>query len=321
MIDSCGRYIDYIRISVTDRCNLRCRYCMPPEGVEQVSHSSILTFDEILRIAGIFGRAGIRHIKITGGEPLVRKGVTLLIADLKKVPGIETVTMTTNGLLLEENLPALTAAGIDGINISLDTLKKDRYLKLTGSDGLMQVLSAIDACSDYPQIRLKINAVTLADINRDEICALAALTAIKDVDVRFIEVMPVGQGRQMKGYSQTEIFFELERKIGTLQPAESEGGKGPAVYYRLPGCKGRIGFISPMSRKFCGSCNRVRLNAQGFLKACLQQEEGVSLRELMRSGASDEEILAAIKNTIYNKPEGHNFATKNVEDFMSQIGG
>ena len=319
MIDRLGRNIDYMRISVTDRCNLRCRYCMPEEGVEQVGHDEILTFDEILRLAEIFSAAGIRHIKITGGEPLVRRGITSLIADLKKVPGIDTVTMTTNGILLEENLPALAAAGVDGINISLDTLKSERYELLTGTDGLMKVLSAIDACSAYPQIKVKINAVTLADINRDEILSLAAIAAVKDVDVRFIEMMPVGQGQKMKGYSQDEIVEKLTSALGQPEPAEA--GNGPSVYCKFPALRGRIGFISPMTHKFCGNCNRVRLSSQGFLRACLQSDEGADLRELLRGGADDAAILRTIKNVIYNKPEGHHFSTENVPQFMSQIGG
>jgi len=323
MLDNQGRNIDYIRISVTDRCNLRCRYCMPEEGVQQVAHDEILTFDEILHLARIFAMAGISHIKITGGEPLVRKNVTALIKDLKKIPGIETVTMTTNGLLLEENLPALADAGVDGINISLDTLKQERYKELTGTDGLGQVLSAIDACGDFPQIKIKINAVTLADFNRDEILALASVAAMKEIDVRFIEMMPVGLGRYMKGYSQDEIFARLTDALGTPEPLPK--GTGPAEYFRFPGFRGRIGFISAVTHKFCGSCNRVRLSSQGFLKTCLHYEDGTDLRSLIRSSMPDEEILSIIEATIKNKPAGHNFGAAETAGYekkiMAQIGG
>lgn len=322
MIDRQGRNIDYIRISVTDRCNLRCRYCMPAEGVQQVSHSEILTFDEILRLAGIFSRAGIRHIKITGGEPLVRRGITGLIKDLKKVPGIETVTMTTNGILLAESLPALAEAGVDGINISLDTLQQDKYRLLTGTDGLHTVLDAIDAAGDYPQIKFKINTVTLADVNRSEVSAIAAIAATKSIDVRFIEMMPMGPGRDMAGYGQDEILDELTRTFG--QPETAGSGTGPAAYYKFSDFKGRIGFISPISHKFCGDCNRVRLTAQGFLRTCLQYEEGADIRALLRSGADDETILLAIEKAIYNKPEGHSFGMDEdtaVSQIMSRIGG
>lgn len=322
MIDRQGRNIDYMRISVTDRCNLRCRYCMPAEGVQQVSHSEILTFDEILRLAVIFGHAGIRHIKITGGEPLVRRGITGLIKDLKKVPGIETVTMTTNGILLAENLPALAEAGVDGINISLDTLQQDKYRLLTGTDGLHTVLDAIDAAGDYPQIKFKINTVTLADVNRSEVSAIAAIAATKSIDVRFIEMMPMGPGRDMAGYGQDEILDELTRTFG--QPETAGAGTGPANYYKFSDFKGRIGFISPISHKFCGDCNRVRLTAQGFLRTCLQYEEGADIRALLRSGADDESILLAIEKAIYNKPEGHSFGASGdtaVSQIMSRIGG
>ena len=297
MIDRQGRNIDYMRISVTDRCNLRCRYCMPAEGVQQVSHSEILTFDEILRLAGIFGHAGIRDIKITGGEPLVRRGITGLIKDLKKVPGIETVTMTTNGILLAESLPALAEAGIDGINISLDTLQQDKYRLLTGTDGLHTVLDAIDAAGGYPQIKFKINTVTLADVNRSEVSAIAAIAATKSIDVRFIEMMPMYDS----GDFGADSFISNKKVLEYLPeavPMPHDGGV--ATLYRLPGAMGNIGLISPVNAHFCAECNRLRLTSDGKLKPCLHSGDEYSIKGLDKDG-----MRKVFEEAIWNKPAWH----------------
>ena len=329
MKDQFGRNIDYIRISVTDRCNLRCRYCMPDCGVEQVPHSKILTFSEIVRLTERFADCGIRKVKITGGEPLVRRDVTDLIRQIKAVPGIEDVTLTTNGVLIgqkPELAETLAEAGISGINISLDTLKKDRYAMLTGSDSLEDVLRAVDVCSSLPELKVKINTVTLAEYNRDETEDLAWLAHDRNVDVRFIERMPMGMAGRYGVFSQDWILKRLEKEYG---PAAADRGpkegNGPAVYYRLDGFRGRIGFISALSHMFCRECSRVRLTSEGLLKPCLQHAGGADLQQLLREGADDEILLAVIQKTIYNKPQQHCFLDEEPEDAekktMSLIGG
>ena len=319
MKDRLGRAIDYIRISITDRCNLRCGYCMPECGVPSVSHDMILRFDEIVRLVKLFCSLGIKNVKITGGEPLVRKGAVGLIKDIKSVEGIEKVSLTTNGILLSENLNALAEAGIEGINISLDTLDRQKYMKITGFDGLNTVLKVIDECRAFPEIRIKINAVTLDDYNRDEICALADFAAGAGATLRFIEMMPIGLGNGFGGYSQDEILAVLEEAYGPAKTINEKVGSGPAQYYGFEGFKGRIGFISPMSHKFCSSCNRIRLTSEGLLRPCLGSDEGVDLRKPMRNGASDEELARIIHDGIVNKPSGHRFET--TDSLMSKIGG
>ena len=332
MLDQFGRNIDYIRISVTDRCNLRCRYCMPECGVEAVPHSEILNFDEILRLTEVFASLGIRKVKLTGGEPLVRRGIVDLIRQMKVVPGIDEITMTTNGVLIgqkPELAQELADAGISGINISLDTLKQERYEVLTGTDGLEDVRKAIDTCCMVPGLKVKVNAVTLAEYNRDEVRDLAKLAKDRRLDVRFIELMPVGLGRNFGSFRQDWILNELEQAYGTVrEETERKEGNGPAVYYRLDGFCGKIGFISALSHQFCGDCNRVRLTSEGFLKPCLQYRDGVDLKALLRSGVSDETLREAIAAGIYGKPRQHEFCSETSgneegkeEKNMSFIGG
>lgn len=319
MKDRLGREIDYIRISITDRCNLRCVYCMPGCGVPSVPHDMILRFDEIVRLVKIFCSMGIKNVKITGGEPLVRKGTVGLIKDIKAMGGIEKVSMTTNGILLSENLKALAEAGVDSINISLDTLDRQKYLNITGFDGLDTVLKAIDECRAFPEMKVKINTVTLADYNRNEICAFADFAADMGVTLRFIEMMPLGLGTGFGGYNQDEIMTVLEEAYGPAKTINEEVGSGPAKYYSFEGMEGRIGFISPMSHKFCGSCNRIRLTSEGLLRPCLGSDKGVDLRKPMREGASDEELASLICEGITDKPAGHRFET--TDSLMSKIGG
>ena len=319
MKDRLGREIDYIRISITDRCNLRCGYCMPECGVPSVSHDMILRFDEIVRLVKIFCSLGIKNVKITGGEPLVRKGAVGLIKDIKAIDGIEKVSLTTNGILLSENLNALAEAGIEGINISLDTLDRQKYMKITGFDGLNTVLKVIDECRAFPEIKIKINAVTLDDYNRDEICTLADFAADMGVTLRFIEMMPLGLGTGFGGYNQDEIMTVLEEAYGPAKTINEEVGSGPAKYYSFEGLKGRIGFISPISHKFCRSCNRIRLTSEGLLRPCLGSEMGTDLRKPMRDDASDEELASLICEEIMNKPAGHCFEA--TDSLMSKIGG
>lgn len=312
MKDRRGRTIDYLRISVTDRCNLRCAYCMPAEGAVSVPRREILSFDEIIRIAGICSKKGITKVRLTGGEPLVRKDVCDLVARLKKVPGIRQVMMTTNGILLGQNFENLMASGLDGINISIDTLNPEKYRKLTGGGCLDTVLRAFERCASSPFIKTKINTVLLGEENADEISDIAQLAQTRPVDVRFIELMPIGPARKFRGLLQEMAAADLRKTFGEplaydLDSAEPDG---PARYYGFNGFEGRIGFITPFSHAFCGSCNRIRLTPEGVLKLCLYHPDGVDLKSLLRGGFDDGAISCAIDKAVWNKPVKHGFGSK-----------
>lgn len=320
MQDKTGRTIDYMRISITDRCNLRCRYCMP-DGVEWVSMSDILTFEEIRRVAAAAAGLGIRHIKVTGGEPLVRKGCCGLIKMLKELSGIEKVTITTNGILLDRYLEELTKAGIDGINISLDTLDPELYRVLTGGGELAAVLDSIRRASGL-SIPVKINAVSL-DLRefagqrglpwREELGWRGVLSLAQQypVDVRFIEMMPIGYGKDFQTIDHQKLLAEIYELYPDMTEDHRIHGFGPAVYYQIPGFQGSLGLISAIHGKFCGECNRIRLTAMGYLKPCLCYESGTDLRPVLRSGDSDsvkeERLKAIIQKDIWNKPGAHCF--------------
>lgn len=324
MLDIYNRKIDYIRISITDRCNLRCIYCMPEEGIKLIDHKEVLSYEEIIRLCRQFAKIGISKVKITGGEPLVRKDVHKLIKAIKEIDGIDNVTMTTNGILLENVIDDLVNAGLDAVNISIDTLREDRYREITRLGDINKVMRGIKKCLTYKNLKVKINCVPIKGENEEELLDLINLCKDNDISIRFIEVMPIGLGRNMKGFSDEEVIDIVEKNLGKLTPYHGKLGNGPSTYYSLEGYKGKIGFISAVNHKFCESCNRVRLTCEGFLKACLQYNIGTDLRELLRSGKSDEEILEAIKNTIYNKPEEHSFnliIEKEEQKAMSQIGG
>lgn len=325
MLDKLNRKIDYLRISVIDRCNLRCVYCMPEEGIESIPHDEILTYDEILRICEIVSELGIRKIKITGGEPLVRKDIVNLIRDIKNIDKIEQVTLTTNGILLHEMLDDLYDAGIDAINISLDTLNKDNFKKITRRDGLEKVLMSIDKAYDLG-IRVKINCLAIRDFNLREIVEIASFAKDREIDVRFIELMPIGFGKKYTQIDNDEILSILESRFGTFEIVTEKRGNGPAKYYRNQNMKGCIGFISAISHEFCESCNRIRLTSSGFLKLCLHYNKGIDLKGPIRNGISDEDLKKLIHNTIWNKPISHKFGHASEEQDielknMVQIGG
>lgn len=325
MLDKLNRKIDYLRISVIDRCNLRCVYCMPEEGIESIPHDEILTYDEILRICEIVSELGIRKIKITGGEPLVRKDIVNLIRDIKNIDKIEQVTLTTNGILLHEMLDDLYDAGIDAINISLDTLNKDNFKKITRRDGLEKVLMSIDKAYDLG-IRVKINCLAIRDFNLSELVEIASFAKDREIDVRFIELMPIGFGKKYNQIDNDEILSILESRFGTFEIVTEKRGNGPAKYYRNQNMKGCIGFISAISHEFCESCNRIRLTSNGFLKLCLHYNKGIDLKAPIRSGISDEDLKELIHDTIWNKPLSHKFGHTNGEKDievknMVQIGG
>lgn len=325
MLDKLNRKIDYLRISVIDRCNLRCVYCMPEEGIESIPHDEILTYDEILRICEIVSELGIRKIKITGGEPLVRKDIVNLIRDIKNIDKIEQVTLTTNGILLHEMLDDLYDAGIDAINISLDTLNKDNFKKITRRDGLEKVLMSIDKAYDLG-IRVKINCLAIRDFNLRELVEIASFAKDREIDVRFIELMPIGFGKKYTQIDNDEILSILESRFGTFEIVTEKRGNGPAKYYRNQNMKGCIGFISAISHEFCESCNRIRLTSIGFLKLCLHYNKGIDLKEPIRNGISDEDLKKLIHDTIWNKPISHKFGHASEEQDielknMVQIGG
>lgn len=308
MKDSFGRNIDYMRISITDRCNLRCKYCMP-EGIESIPMSEILTFEEIRMLVECAAKLGIRHIKVTGGEPLVRRGCCDLIASLKAVPGIEKVTITTNGVLLSRYLERLLAAGVDGINVSLDTIDPAGYAAITGSDVAEEVIASIKEAAKYP-VPVKINAVSLASQTSDWE-GLLSIAKEYPVDVRFIEMMPIGYGKKFASVGNDELLDAIRRNHPDMTEDYRVHGSGPAVYYQIPGFRGSVGFISAIHGKFCGSCNRVRLTSKGYFKTCLCYDKGVDLREVLRADRKEEEkrdmLVNQIRQAILEKPDAHCF--------------
>lgn len=320
MKDGFGRTIDYLRISVTDRCNLRCRYCMPEEGVEWLSHEQILRYEDILRLAAIFAKLGVRKVRLTGGEPLARKGLATLVAGLRAIDGIREVAVTTNGTLLAAQLPGLLAAGLTGVNISLDTLREETFRRITRREGVGRTVAAIDDCL-AAGLPVKVNCVPIAP--EEELVELAGLARDRPLAVRFIELMPIGLGKDLHGRREDELRTLLERAYGSLTPYEGHLGSGPSRYVSPPGFQGQIGFISSLSHQFCDRCNRVRLTANGFLKTCLQYDRGVWLRPLL--DGPDEALERAIVAAVRDKPAAHQFAKRKVaggeRHIMSQIGG
>lgn len=328
MKDRYGRTIHYMRISITDRCNLRCRYCMP-EGITTVPMEAVLTYEEIVQVCRVAARAGISRLKITGGEPLVRAGCAELIGMLKKIPGICQVTMTTNGVQLHQYLPQLLENGLDAVNISLDTLQPAVYEAITGRQELSQVLRNIELAVQSG-LRVKLNCVLIKGQNDAEWQELAELTQQLQTDVRFIEMMPIGYGKRFAPVSNEELLGKLYEKYPDLEEDTRIHGNGPAVYYRMKGAGGSIGLISAIHGKFCSSCNRLRLTSQGKLKPCLCYTDGVDVRSILREkeGASrqslEERLYAAFCQAVDEKPKMHRFeisgaVTENAQ--MVQIGG
>ena len=323
MLDRYGRVINYLRISVTDRCNLRCCYCMP-EGVQDVGMKNILTFEEIWEIVRTGVSLGITHILITGGEPLVRKGCVDLIRGIREIPGVETITMTTNGVLLGNYGKQLKEAGVDGVNISLDTLDPEEFYKITGKRELQEVLAGIRAVKTAG-LPVKLNAV-----NRKELdpIPLVRYAQEENLPLRFIEMMPVGYGKKYVGRSNEELRETLEAVCGkaecmTNREELSRMGSGPAVYYQFSDLKVPVGFISAIHGKFCDTCNRVRLTAEGYLKLCLCYDEGEDLRRVLREGEK-ENLRTIMEQTIFRKPAAHCFehpAEMTERHEMVKIGG
>lgn len=326
MIDGYGRNIDYIRISVTDKCNFRCVYCMPQDEKIRILKEDSLTDEHIKRLCRNFASIGMKKIKITGGEPLLRNNIEELIKAIKSINGIEYVSLTTNGLYLGQKAKALKEAGIDGINVSVDSLNKDLFHKITGSDNYDKVMEGISKVLQYEIPNIKINCVAIKGYNENQLTEIAALAKDNNISVRFIEMMPIGYGKSFGMIKEDEIKEELQRKYGELKICTNNKGNGPAVYYNLNGFKGSIGFISAVSHKFCSECNRVRLTSSGFLKNCLQYDEGIDLKSYLNSEVSDDVLMKIIKDSIFRKPISHifdcEFKNENIELLtMAQIGG
>jgi cyclic pyranopterin phosphate synthase len=322
--DSFQRPINYLRISVTDRCNLRCVYCMPEAGVTLMSHGDILTYEEIYTVAKVAAGLGINKIRFTGGEPLVRLGLADLVKMLAGIDTIDDISLTTNGILLAQNAATLKAAGLRRVNISLDTLQPEKFHRITRCGELANTLEGIKAAHEAGLEPVKINMVVMAGINDDEVIDFARKTVSEGWHVRFIEHMPVNGEEPIaeRLFSVSEMRKRIET-LGTLEPWKVDVGNGPAKYFRLPGAAGTIGFITPITEHFCYQCNRLRLTADGKLRPCLLSEEEIDLRGPLRSGASPDEIKRLIEQAIARKPQGHHLAEgrkRNGRPF-SQVGG
>lgn len=318
MKDSFGREINYLRISVTDLCNLRCRYCMPQEGIPKLSHEDVLSVEEIEILAKAFVNLGINKIRLTGGEPLVRRGILDIVERIGKLEGIKDFAITTNGVLLKNLAQELKNRGLKRVNISLDTLKEEKYKYITRIGNIKDVLEGIEAAKKVGLTPIKINTVLVRGFNDDEIEDLARLTEREEIDVRFIELMPIGEALKNESikYISNQIVLE---KLPELIPLEKKDPSSPAVYYKLPNAKGRIGLINPISCKFCKYCNRVRLTAQGKMKLCLHSDEEVDLKEALRKGQDIESIII---DAINRKPESHQLESgQYITKKMYQIGG
>lgn len=318
MKDSFGREINYLRISLTDRCNLRCKYCMPEDGISKFSHDEILTLEELYEIIEIFVELGINKIRFTGGEPLVRKGIVELISKVSKLHGVKDIAMTTNGILLKEYAKDLKDAGLNRVNISLDTLDEDKYRTITRGGNLHRILEGIEEAKKVGLTPIKINTVLIGGFNDDEIESLVGLTERENIDLRFIELMPIGEAASWA----KENFISNNRvleKVGSLLPVPREDISSPAVYYKLPNGKGKVGIINPISCKFCENCNRVRLTSQGRLKLCLHSDIEIDIREALNSG---QDIKKLIIDSIGKKEESHHLEDgEYIKRNMNQIGG
>ncbi len=306
LTDTFGRRHTYLRISLTERCNLRCTYCMPADGVDLLPRHHLLSFEEIIRLSRLFAALGVSKIRLTGGEPLVRKDVSALAAALARLPGIETLAMTTNGLLLDRHLDLLCAAGLRIVNISLDTLRADRFLTITRRSGLEQVIRSVDLALNAGLDAVKMNCVVMRGVNDDELVDFARFAADRDIEIRFIEYMPFGgNGWQNKTFvPYPEMIRVLQEAFPGMHPT-SDDPHATAKTWRIPGFTGELGFITSMSEHFCGGCNRIRLMADGNLKVCLFGRGEVSLRDAMRDGASDDELTALIDAAINGKKASH----------------
>ncbi|MGB0466916.1 MAG: GTP 3',8-cyclase MoaA [Pontibacterium sp.] len=326
LIDGYGRKIDYIRLSVTDRCDFRCVYCMA-EDIQFLPRAKVLSLEELAALGEAFVSLGIKRIRLTGGEPLVRRGIVDLVARLSALPGLDEVTLTTNGSQLSKFARPLKAAGLKRINVSLDSLDPQRFARMTRRDRLHQVLAGIDTAVETGFERIKLNAVVMKNHNADEILTLVEYAQQRNIDISFIEEMPLGQVQthdRKQVYCSSDDVRQVVESAYTLLPSTDTTG-GPSRYYRIPGAQGRVGFISPHSHNFCSSCNRLRVTAEGRLLLCLGQENSVDLRAVLRRYPGEpQRIKALILDAITRRPEGHRFAEDDAPQvlrFMNMTGG
>jgi cyclic pyranopterin phosphate synthase len=322
--DSFQRPINYLRISVTDRCNLRCVYCMPEEGVALMSHYDILSYEEIFTVVRAAAELGVNKVRLTGGEPLVRAGLADLVRLVAGVETIDDISLTTNGILLARHAAELKDAGLMRVNVSLDTLQREKFHHITRRGRLEDTLNGIETARRVGLNPVKINVVVMAGVNDDEIPDFAARTVRDGWHVRFIELMPTNGGGSVaaKLVSAEEIRKRIE-PLGALEPWRATVGNGPAKYFRLPGASGTVGFITPVTEHFCYQCNRLRLTADGKLRPCLLDESEIDLREALRSGASITELKVLIEKAIAGKPQRHHLADGSPHEGrpFSQVGG
>ena len=324
LTDAFGRRVEYLRLSVTDRCDLRCSYCMPKGFTDFEEPDDWLTFDEIERLIGAFARIGVRRVRITGGEPLVRTGIPELVRRLARLPGVEDLSLSTNGTHLARAAAALKAAGLGRVNVSLDSLDPERYTAITGGGRLRRVLEGLDAAKAEGLEPVKLNMVVMAGVNEDEVPAMVEFCLARGFTLRLIETMPVGAA----GLAASGRYVDLQAVRARLAeryellPALMSGG-GPARYVQVAGTPLKIGFVTPISQHFCATCNRVRLGADGTLYLCLGHEDSVPLRPLLRGGASEAALEEALRAAIAMKPERHEFREKpsQIVRFMSMTGG
>jgi GTP 3',8-cyclase len=327
LIDPHHRRIDYLRISVTDRCNLSCVYCKPRSEMRMLKHGDILTYEEILHLVSVAVRLGISRIRVTGGEPLVRRGIVEFIASLRRYSGIEDISLTTNGVLLADLAEALALAGKPRLNISLDSLNPAKFHEITGSDNWWAVWHGIKRAEELGFSPLKLNMVPVRGLNDDEVVDFAGLTLERRLHVRFIEFMPIGaKDRWHKDVcvSSDQVRAAIERKFGELVPFTSSRSAGPSENFQIPGARGVIGFISPISRHFCDSCRRLRLTADGKVRPCLLSDTEIDIKSPLRRGCDDAEIERLLRHAIEIKPGRHHISETELGCFrrtMSKIGG
>jgi GTP 3',8-cyclase len=326
LTDGFNRPITYLRVSVTDKCNLRCIYCMPEAGLPWLHRQEILTYEEIAELVRAAASLGVRAVRLTGGEPLLRRDLHHLVAAIAAIPGIDDIALSTNGLLLEEQLPALIEAGLRRINVSLDTLRNDRFEAIARRPGLERILAGIDAALLAGLHPVKLNCVVIRGSNDDELAEFAALTRDREIFVRFIEIMPVAEnlGLQREAYLSSDEILQRLSCLDGLHPAAGPGGNGPARYFSFSGARGAVGVISPLSHDYCERCNRVRLTADGHLRLCLFGDHAVDLRGPLRAGASTGDLADLLRSAMLIKPERHHLRLGEASSRMrafSEIGG
>ncbi len=326
MEDQHHRQITYLRLSIIDRCNLRCFYCTPVQELVKLQHADILRYEELLRLAQVAVAVGIRKIRVTGGEPLIRLGVESFLAALGAIPGLEEICLTSNGVLLADKAAALWEAGVRRLNISLDSLQPERFARITGRDQLARVLDGLRLATTQGFEPIKINCVVLRGINDDEVVDFARLSLDYPWHIRFLEFMPIGHPRRrwQEYYLPTAEIQARLTTLGSLQRLPTVANGGPAVRYRFAGAPGEIGFISPVSRHFCEACNRLRLTADGRLRPCLFQDDEVAIKGPLRAGASDATLRDLFRQAICLKPSRHHLdhsLTSPCRRTMARIGG